>query len=171
MTNVVNKGKTQDAARLMSRKMASTNWWVCLAWSPYFVTSLQYKHKQCKYNHKQKCKHKYCQAIFEGLGFSQLANSDERKLRQPRPVALSIFSSVLAELSSGVLVQLMWRSETRQYGPLFQIDCPCDLARPRLRRRTFGQIQKTWGSVHPAALLDVVCPDHSRWKTEREDEA
>ena len=36
-----------------------------------------------------------CQAIFEGLGFSQLANSDERKLRQPRLFLSSIFLAVL----------------------------------------------------------------------------
>ena len=41
-------------------------------------------------------------------GFSQLANSAERKLRQLRQFHLSIFSSVLAVLSSGVHIQLMW---------------------------------------------------------------
>ena len=39
----------------------------------------------------------------------------------------------------------------------------------RNKIRTFGFLGHP--SVHPAALLDVVCPVHSRWKTEQEDEA
>ena len=100
-----------------------------------------------------------CQAIFEGLGFSQLANSDERKLRQPRLFHWSIFSAVLffmCKLLNRVLGNpANWSAFPDRHAPV--------IWQGRASRGGhIGQIQETWGSFLHAALLDHVCLVHSR---------
>ena len=99
-----------------------------------------------------------CQAIFEGLDFSQLANSDERKLRQPRLFLSSIFLAVLFFVCK-LLNRLFGNSANWS---AFPDRCPCDLARPRLGRRTIGQIQETEVVFFHVACVHVACPVHGR---------
>ena len=91
-------------------------------------------------------------------GFSQLANSDERKLRQPRLFLSSIFLAVLFFVCK-LLNRLFGNSANWS---AFPDRCPCDLARPRLGRRTIGQIQETEVVFFHVACVHVACPVHGR---------
>ena len=108
-----------------------------------------------------------CQAIFEGLGFSQLANSNERKLRQRD---CFICPSVLQSYSSSVISWVVILGNPVNWSAFPDSHVPVIWQGRASVGRTFGQVQENWGSFLHVALVHVVCPVHSRWKTEREDE-